>query len=252
MKQGVLLFIILIIRVSSLGAAEIVLVADEWCPYNCVPGNENPGFMVEIAKYAFAKEGHTVNYQILPWARAIAEVREGKHHGIIGSGRDETPDFIFPDIELGKAAHTFYTRKDSSWKYEGLDSLKTINLGAILHYSYGKLYKDYILPNKGSKSVQVIGGEDALGRNIQKLTYGRIDVLIEDKTVFQHYLYKTNTPNDFSVAGVAHTEKVYIAFSPKTKESKVYAKMLSTAMQELRKSGKLIDILQKYGVEDWK
>lgn len=246
-----LLFIIFILTAPSLAADEIVLVADEWCPFNCAPEDDNPGFMVEIAQYAFAKEGHTVTYRTLPWARAIVSVREGMYQGIIGSGKDETPDFIFPDIESGKATHTFYIKKGRSWKYEGLDSLKTIDLGVIIHYSYGNLYEDYIVPNKGSKSIQVIGGENALGRNIKKLLNSRIDALIEDKTVFQYHLLKTNTPDNFSDAGVACKEKVYIAFSPKFKNSKVYARILSNAMQELRTTGKLLDILKKYGVKDW-
>ena len=245
-------FIMLVFSVHSLTADEIVLVADEWCPYNCGPKNKNPGFMVEIAKYAFAKEGHKVIYRTVPWARAIEMVREGRHQGIIGTGRAETPDFIFPDIELGRATHTFYTRRDFPWKYNGLDSLKEIDLGVIDQYSHGNLYKDYIKPNEGSINIQVIGGEDGLTRNIKKLSYGRIDALVEDKTAFQYELFSTNTKNDFSDAGVAYSEDVFIAFSPKIKESKAYAKILDNGMQELRESGKLEQILNKYGVQDWK
>lgn len=242
----------MVFTVHSLVANEIVLVADEWCPYNCAPEDKNPGFMVEIAKFVFAKEGHSVIYHTAPWARAIHLVREGKHQGIIGTGRTETPDFIFPDIELGRATHTFYTSKGHPWKYNGLDSLKEINLGVIEDYSYGNLDNDYIKPNKGSEKIQVINGENGLMRNIKKLSYGRIDALVDDKTVFQHQLYITNTPNDFSEAGLADFEDVFIAFSPKLKESKSYAKILSRGMKQLRKTGKLEEILDKYGVEDWR
>jgi len=252
MKRGLLLFTLLILTAPSLVADEIVLVADEWCPYNCAPEDDHPGFMVEIAEYAFAKEGHTVTYRTLPWARAIVSVREGMYHGIIGAGREETPDFIFPDIEQGKATHIFYTKKGGSWKYEGLASLKKINLGVITHYSYGNLYEDYIRPNRGSERVQVVGGQNALGQNIKKLLHDRIDALIEDRNVFQYHLHKTNTPDIFSEAGVAYTEMVYIAFSPKSETSEMYAKILSNAMQELRTTGKLADILKKYGVNDWR
>ena len=252
MRQVTRLFIILILSIPYLAADEIVLVADEWCPYNCTPEEDSPGFMVEIAKYAFEKEGHTVTYKTVPWARAIKDVRNGIYHGIIGTGKQETPDFIFPESELARATHTFFVKKGNSWKYEGLDSLKAIDLGVIIHYSYGSLYKDYIKPNEASERIQEVGGENALGQNIQKLLYDRIDALIEDKTVFQFHLYKTNTLDVFLDAGSAYTENLYIAFSPKSKKSKTYADILSKAMNEIRTTGKLAGILKKYGIKDWK
>ena len=252
MKRGLLLFTLLILTAPSLAADEIVLVADQWCPYNCAPEDGRPGFMVEIAEYAFAKEGHTVTYRTLPWARAIVSVREGMYHGIIGAGRDETPDFIFPDIEQGRATHTFFVKTGDSWKYEGLASLSEINLGVITHYSYGSLYEDYIKPNKGSERVQLVGGQNALGKNIKKLLHGRIDALIEDRNVFRYHLNKTSTPDVFSEAGVAYAEMVYIAFSPKSKTSETHAKILSNGMRELRATGKLAEILTQYGVDDWR
>lgn len=251
MKQVSRLFIILILSIPYLAADEIVLVADRWCPYNCSPEDDNPGFMVEIAKYAFEKEGHTVIYKTVPWARAIKDVRDGIYHGIIGTGKQETPDFIFPEHELAKAKHTFFVKKGSSWKYEGLESLKEINLGVIIHYSYGSLYKDYIKPNQASKRIQAVGGQTALKQNIQKLLYGRIDALIEDRTVFQFHLHKTNTSDVFLDAGSAYTEKLYIAFSPILKQSKTYAEILGKAMPDIRASGKLAGILKKYGIKDW-
>lgn len=44
----------------------ITLVADEWCPYNCTPDTDHPGFMIEIAQYAFEHAGHTIVYTTIP------------------------------------------------------------------------------------------------------------------------------------------------------------------------------------------
>ncbi len=250
-RNTVLALWILFFLVSVVRADEIVLVADKWCPYNCAPGDELPGFMVDIAEYAFAKQGHTVRYQLLPWARAIATVRDGLFHGIIGTGRSETPDFVFPSIALGQASQTFYTRKGFSWSYEGLDSLNRITLGVINGYSYGKLLEHYIKPNTDSKRIQIVSGKTALKQNIEKLTLGRIDALIEDKNVFQYHLHARAAPNEFSAAGVAYTENVYIAFSPKLEQAQVYAALLDKAMTVLRKQGELQAILDKYGLDDW-
>jgi polar amino acid transport system substrate-binding protein len=235
-------------------ADEIVLAADEWCPYNCAIGDKNPGFMLEIAKHAFEPHGHTVKYVIAPWARAILGTRKGDYTGIIAAGKEETPDFIFPGVSTGGAAHTFYVNQGIQWKYEGFESLKKIKLGVILDYSYGNLYNDYILPNKdqATQAIQIVSGANALSSNIGKLLNKRIDVLIEEKSVFLHHLMVHKIPNNFQEAGVAYQEDLYIAFSPKNEQSKKYAALLESGINDLRKTKQLEVILSKYGLKDWK
>ena len=38
------------------------LRADSWYPYNGDPKAENPGYMVEVARLAFAKAGYQLDY----------------------------------------------------------------------------------------------------------------------------------------------------------------------------------------------
>lgn len=233
---------------------EVTLVADEWCPYNCEPDALQRGFMIEIAETIFGKHGIKVNYKTLPWARAILAVRKGNYSGIVGAGRQEVPDFIFPDRAFGQAEHSFYIHESSPlrWKYEGLNSLKQVKLGAIRGYSYGSLNRRYIaVHRRNRKLVEIVSGETALQQNIDKLLIGRIDVLIEDRAVFHYYLQQHGIQNSFQSRGVADTEEVFIAFSPKRANSWKYADILSQGIRLLRSSGELNLILQKYGLADW-
>lgn len=127
-----------------------------------------------------------------------------------------------------------------------------ISLGVTRGYSYGNLYEVYIQPDEGDvERIQIVSGDTGLMQNIRKLLLERVDAIIEDRTVFQYYLHQTKNPNHFSEAGVAYLEKVYIAFSPKNPNARQYARILSNAMIELRASGKLAEILEKYGLHDW-
>lgn len=249
----IMLVVFTVFQTSSETCADVItLVADEWCPYNCVPNTDTPGFMIEIAKYAFERLGHTIHYTLIPWTRAIRGTREGHYDGIVGTGRKETHDFVFPEHELGFAVHIFYVKQGAAWKYTGLGSLEQISLGVIRDYSYGNLYETYIKPNKADENrIQMVSGNTGLIRNIKKLLAGRIDALVEDRAVFQYFLYQTKTPDRFAEAGVAYEEKVYIAFSPDHPHAQRYAKILSDAIVELRTSGKLDTILGKYGLRDW-
>lgn len=74
----------------------IVLVADEWAPYNMVPQGEQEGYIVDVVREVFATSGISVDYQIVPWARAVQDTRKGAYDGVIGASIADAPGFVFP------------------------------------------------------------------------------------------------------------------------------------------------------------
>ena len=67
------------IIVHSENSETITLVADEWPPFNSVPGSSEEGFLVDVARAVFEKKGIDVSYRILPWKRAIELTRNGHY-----------------------------------------------------------------------------------------------------------------------------------------------------------------------------
>ncbi|MBN1252240.1 MAG: transporter substrate-binding domain-containing protein [Bacteroidales bacterium] len=251
---SIFLLLILTLNTSYIkDKGTIILVADEWCPYNCNPNEKNPGYMVELAKLIFAEQGYSVLYQQVSWSRAIYGTRKGDFEGIIGTGKNETPDFVFTKNEMGISIHTFYILKSKNWKYNGIKSVENITLGVIENYSYGNFFNDYVNPNKNNNiRIQIVTGDDALRRNIKKLELSRIDATIEDKNVMNYTIKKYSINIDIIPAGNVEKEKVYIAFSPSNKKSAEYANILDKGIIKFRKLGKLKTILDKYGLKDWK
>lgn len=230
-------------------AEEISIVANEWCPYNCDPTSSEPGFLVEIAEYGLKRGGHEVRYSVLPWSRAVEETREGKHHALAGAYRSDAPDFVFPKESMGYSSNHFYVLATSRWRFEDYSSLARISLGAIQGYTYAEELDAYIAENRGNASkVQLVSGEDALDRNIQKLMGGRIDAYIEDRWVIEHYLKKVGKVGTLRSAGELPGEDIFVAFSPANPKSAVYAQLVDEGLRELRASGQLTAILGRYGV----
>ncbi len=134
-----------------------------------------------------------------------------------------------------------------------MDSLEKAAIGVIKDYSYGEIFDKYVKDNsKNSKRIQIVFGADAFKSNSKKLMIGRLTAFVEDKMVAFSYLKKMGMTDKVTIAGELSKDNVYIAFSPKRKTSKKYAKILSDGMVRLRKSGKLNKILAKYGLKDWK
>lgn len=240
-------------------ADDIIIVADQWCPYNCEPEDLNPGFMVEITRLVLGEAGHRVIYQNRPWTRAMAEVHAGEYQAVIGAVPGETkgfsPGFVFPKIEQARVHDKFFVVKDSTWNYSGTQSLTDQKLGIVQGYGY-PLIQSYINAHEGTDGVQAMAGDNAVARNIQKLIAGRLTVVLEDEAVFKYTVRQMGLEKKFRVAGDGSSgvNNLYIAFTPAEKNYKSlgYAAALSAGMIKIRNNGKLAAILKKYGVADWR
>ncbi|HVN71277.1 MAG TPA: transporter substrate-binding domain-containing protein [Desulfomonilia bacterium] len=250
-----LFFFICIIYALPVSADQIVVIADPWCPFTCEPGSADPGYMIEIAQAVFTKSGHTVVYKNLEWKKAIEETRKGKYTAIVGGIKSDAPDFIYPDKSEGTSQNVFFIKKGTSWKYNGIDSLKKVKLGVIQGYSYSEALDKYIADNPGKPDVQVASGDTPLQQNIDRLMKGQIDVFIEDPSVYGNYCGSKNLIKVLGAIQAAGSdgppEKIYIAFSPANPKSKGYATELSAGIVRMRKSGELKKLLSKYYLKDW-
>lgn len=251
---------LLTIFMGTAQAETIVLVADTWCPYNCDPDSQYPGFMVEIAQRVFSAAGHQVEYQVEPWNRAVLSVQSGRFQGLIGV----TPNILqrleqplqLPEQEQARIRAAYFTLAASTWRYNGTQSLYAERLGLIAGYGYAPI-RDYIEANKDTPRVQYAHGEDALQTNLQKLLRGRISLVRSDELAFSYTAQQMGLADSFRDAGGEPIEDanslLYIAFAPAQvcPQCTEYAQTLSRGMSQLRQSGELEKILTRYGLHDW-
>lgn len=234
----------------GLAAEKIVLQADPWCPHTCEAQASQPGYMVEIAKAAFAARGHQVEYRTVPWARAIADVRAGKVAGAIGALRTEAQDLVVHHEPLGRQANAMAVRAGDAWVFKGLGSLDGKVVGAILDYSYSPEIDAWLSEHKAG--VRFTGGENALARNLRMLASGRLDVVVEDEAVLLHQLRSSPERDRVRIAGRMGGGDLFIAFAHAGGRGVRLAHDLDQGIRDLRASGELQRILASYGLRDWK
>lgn len=238
---------------SAARADVITLRADEWCPYNCAEDSDKPGYGVEIAKEIFAKAGHTLEYKNMAWARALEECRKGGIMAVIGAARKEAPDFVFPQETIAVVDNTFAVKKGNAWRYAGTASLEKLKLGTIQGYSYDGEVGAYVEANAKDKArIDMVGGDNALEQNLKKLAAGRVDATVDAKPVLAYKLMKLGLADKVEFVGSVDPSQTFIAFTPANPRSKDYAQILDKGMAEMRASGRLKQILDRYGVPDWK
>lgn len=230
------------------------IATDEWCPYDCIPEQNNGkvGYLGDLLVETMKARGHNVEFVKVNYARGLELVREGKLDGTMACFREEAPDFIFPDFPLGKSNSTFFSLKNSSWKYTGAESLKEAKMiGIIDGYDYvDPTVMKYL--NENPNNVLAMKGEKPLERLLEMLISGRITTIIEDKSVLEYKISQMGKADLVEISGVTDAViDVFSSFSPKIKNSKEYAKILSEETIKMRKDGRLQILLDKYGIKDW-
>ena len=251
---GIAVFSISILFPLHLFSDTLRIATDEWCPYDCIAGQNDGkvGYLGDLLVETMKVRGHKVEFVEVNYTRGLELVREGKLDGTMACFREEAPDFIFPDFPLGKSNSTFFTLKDSSWSYTGIESLKQAKMiGIIDGYDYvDPTVMEYL--NKKTNNVLAMKGEKPLERLIEMLISGRITTIIEDKIVLEYKITQMDKVDLIKIAGVTDSViDVFASFSPKKKKSKEYAKILSEETIKMRKDGRLQVLLDKYGIKDW-
>jgi len=220
-------------------------------PYNGDPASEHPGFVVELAKAIFEPQGIKVDYQTMPWADALVAARAGKIDGVIGAGSTETEGLTVPKESIGEPRVVLLVRKDATWQFENISSLKDKRLGAIEGYTYWDSLDEYIKASKAPKVV-TFTGETPFADALTQLKEGKIDAMPETMAVF---VWTTKgmglSPSDFRIIHTHQNEPIYLAFSSADVGVK-FAKLFDEGVQKLRVSGEFGKLLKAYGMSDWK
>ncbi len=271
MKKMLIVFILLGAAAFPVHSEEVLnMITTEFCPYVCVPENETAemGFVLDIFRAIFEKQGYTVRFEVQPWLRALKAFDESKSFdGLLAATRLHPINkeiAVFPETEICRYTHKFYALKDSplagKWNYTGLDSLKDIRLGGIKGWSYSSMEITRYVNETPEPLVSAMFGNDLLGRNVKMLLRKRTDLYVENEYMLAYYLYRKIQAGNKEMENIVPVDSVpvdegvaesYPVFY-RNRNGQKYAAVFTEGMKELRGSGGLDTIMARYGLRDWK
>ena len=250
-------FLFLSLFSMNVQAKNITLAADLWCPYNCVPGSPNPGYMVEIARQALETDGRRVIYKIIPWDIAVSQALSGKISGVFGASAEDGEGLLHTDEPLGKTYNVYLVNTAVSLLEKDLDFDK-LSIVALDGYDYGNSpLADYLKANVARKNVRMSSARQGLLSNAMLVANGAADMTIDEYSVVLNLMrerpdlaknLKIIRPEGYKDQSI----DVYISFSKNDPESQMFADAISEKVRQMRRSGELKALLQRYGLSDWK
>ena len=231
---------------------KLILAADYWCPYNCHPDSELPGFLVEVLSRSLHIYGIDIEYRMMPWRKAMDALVDGEVDGVIGISDIKGNKLVTTRLPLDYSSISAFTRSDIAWVYDGVGSLRGKKLGFVMDYVIDEAISHYIGSNYPSHPdwFMVQDGKNAVIESIADLMDGYSDVYIEDARVVERYLSE-NALTAIKNAGIVSKNKVpiYVAFSSKIPSIHKYIKHLEEGIASLKATGEYDDIREKYQMD---
>lgn len=254
-----------------------------FCPLHCIDSDnqmvlDRPGYAVEIYQRIFGEVGYDLYFQAAPFNRGMLEVSQGRIDAISGPLKfniealkvkiRQEPligplygELIYPERSVGiHHSSCAFVHSDASWEFTGLSSLDRKIIGAGKSYDYGKETNLY-LENRFAEdkdSVVFITGNAVFAKNLKKLEYKRVDVVLMDKVSGRNAIQIAVKEGELEQDSVKFLgcsgmpAELYLAFSGRNPEmSKKLTSIFDKGIEDLRKSGELTEILSKYGLQDW-
>jgi polar amino acid transport system substrate-binding protein len=234
----------------------IIFTADDSPPYTIASPKDNglEGFMIDVARAVFEKEGYRVRVNFLPYMRSIQEVREGRADGVLLVAEVTAPGLVFLKNPISREKVAFFVRKGETWKYRGVESLDAKRIATGFGFDFADPEIRDFIKRKSAEAptmVQLISGKDVNSRNFQKLLSGRADIVIATEIIGTYVARQESIFEKVEIAGRSKSDIVaQTGFDPLNPAGALYADLLSRGVAELVRSGKMTEIKARYGLSD--
>jgi len=205
----------------------------------------NPqGFLVEFFDLVKSQVGIEVNISVLPWSRAMMEVKKGNIDALMPTiyTKERANSLVYPKESLVVFNTVLLKRKEDSYVLNNLEKVDPkLIFAKIRAMSMGSIFDDA----EKSGKINVIEVRD-FDHAIQMLAKNRIDLVGCIDYIALSSLKRLNLLNDIDI--VRFTDKVepaYLAFS-NTFSKKQDVNKLMSAINQVKKTDKYQELVTKF------
>ncbi len=240
-KTGWICIMILCILMPSILTAQstdqILVVTEEW---EDATNTDGTGLYFDILRAVFEKEGISVNFKIVPYARSTVLIQKGQADVMVGSYADEIEGVTYPDLffDADDVSALFLSANSSSWG--GEPGLKDTRCSYIRGYELDE-YIDVPI-----KIFEVDDRETAL----KMLKAGRVDYYLDACSELESMIEDFPQYADIvSIESIKNLE-LYMCFQGNQRGKELAGKW-DVRINEMMKSGELLAIFENWDSGEW-
>ena len=236
-----------------------VVTLDNYAPYTfsdsrnaslsyekVVPGEDSKifkGFSWDTLREAYHSMGYTVYLTVRPWQRALKRFEKGAFEILYPTTR--TPErekkYFYSKGDTNFSSMNIYTKKDSSFVFKDLSSLKGMRVGVIRGWSYGPEWET-------SKFLKVIQN-DSDKQNFEMLSQGRLSAIAAYSVIADLWLKKNNKDGLFKKHKSFAFNREYLVSLKSNAKTIKKVEIFDQGKEKIIKSGLYQKIKDKWGIK---
>ena len=239
---------LLIILSTNLFASDYKFYGQEYPPFNYTENGKPTGAMVEIIEAVCEVTKDKCNIEIVPLKRAISLLETGEAHGVMALNKIPERD-VFANFSnnIITSSMSYMTTIDKP-SIANVSELKGWTIGAVAGSTSSKVAIRDTAQAAGGANVVEDANNDTVLKKITNGRYGDKGGIIMNEDVF-NYLAKKNSIANVKKLFIGKTDQFGIYFSKKSVDQPTVDKF-NKAFGDLKKSGELKKILNKYSFKD--
>lgn len=254
MKYLFLAFAFLLIPMQAF-AEEVVVATTTYCPLVCENDAEKrEGVMHDVLKAAFKDTEYELRFENIPYGRAIQGTLDGRYDAVSFAGTANSPNFVFVRNFVMTNIVQFAVPKDSTWKYDGIDSVKAIRVGVPMGFRTGNVALDEYInyPDSPGRVLQASNPNPTLAQqfNIERLLTGRLDAMLCGSLAFSYIASSMGVADEIRLEPTPVVKfHNHLAFSPAHPQALKLRKLVEEKIDRMQTDGTLPAILHRYGLK---
>lgn len=242
------LFFVLLFAAHSANAEDPVRIASGEYPPWASKDLPSGGFINLVVKAAFKEEGIHVEFDYLPWNRALEATKVGIYVASSFWGYDSVrePDFLHSHIIFRDPVVLFYNRNRT--QLPPWDTLESLS-GSVFGATRGYTYSDGFWQMAEQDILRVSVANDDI-TNLRKLIDGQIDLFPISRPTGL-YLLNRNFTKEESANIRFDTKPInssldYLLFTRAKPEGKVLMEKFNAGLAKLKSEGRIDTMLSDY------
>lgn len=226
----------------ALAQGKLRLVADSWPPFTdtSMPGG---GLATSIVTTALTRAGYAIEFEEVPWARALMGVGEGRYDVLINAWYNDERTLIgqFSGAYLVNRIRLL-KREGEAFSYARQSDLYPYTIAVVRDYAYSPEFDSDERLNK----VPVRSFSSA----VRMLAAGRVNLAVEDEYVARYNLQREPQPVREGVAFVdppLSENSLHILVSLKHPEHQKIVARFEKAIATMKADGSYDRLLRQHG-----
>jgi polar amino acid transport system substrate-binding protein len=216
---------------------------EDYAPYSAAD-RPDMGFAPDVFVQAMRRRGHVVSVEVMPWARALEAVREGRFHALTSVWHSaERENFLLFSQPFALQRLVFVRRAGSVFDFRRLEDLRGRRVGTV----YGFFYQPDFM---AASFIQRQEAPNVL-TNLRLLAADRIDLTLDDEGLLR-FLLNTQLPElrpHLELTQGALTENpLYMGFSRVLPEGYALVEDFNAGLRDLQADGTYSRLLEKHAM----